>query len=83
MHSGYTSREREFEVGLSGHTAHMPKRSSLEFSDVLCPGSSCGTAFEREDKGSGLPLASFWKCLLEMGEVTFKPAPYRKLPALL
>lgn len=30
-HTGYTTRERGLPVGVRGHTATMPKRSSLEF----------------------------------------------------
>ena len=60
-------QRKEFYVGVSGHTAQVPKRSSLEFSAFPCIGSSFRTVAETDDKGSGILRASFWKCLMEMG----------------
>lgn len=60
-------QRKEFFVGVSGHIAQVPKRSSLEFSAFPCIGSSFRTVAETDDKGSGILNASFWKCLMEMG----------------
>ena len=60
-------QRKEFYVGVSGHTAQVPKRSSLEFSAFPCIGSSFRIVAETDDKGSGILRASFWKCLMEMG----------------
>lgn len=41
-------------------------RISWTLNFLLCPWSSIRTVAEIDYKGSGLPCASFWKCLLEV-----------------